>query len=237
VRGRSCEAEFVRYLTGLADYPEEAALKGQGQSCSRAQEREPVRERECVCVRVWCAPKAATRRGSSSFVGNTFNSSAMVLGAPRLGPPGHFDIIGDLYTGKNIPRTRPYLKILGVRSTARPTIEDGPVVKSGQKAHFCNAIVYESYAGSPKPPPPELCPRPISRPIASPDTSWATTAIRLHPLFGLFFSAVDAGLQCTRPNKNLSTYFFISPVSNVFTPLTLLSSLSQACSRYVTSGA
>jgi hypothetical protein len=32
------------------------------------------------------------------------------------------------------------------------------MVKSGQKAHFCNAIVYESYAGSPKPPSPELCP-------------------------------------------------------------------------------
>ena len=41
---------------------------------------------------------------------------------------------------------------------------DGPMVKSGQKAYFYNAIVYESYARSPKPPIPELCPRPISCP-------------------------------------------------------------------------
>ena len=45
-----------------------------------------------------------------------FNSSAMVLGAPRLGLPGYFDITGDSYTGKIIPTVRPYLKILGVRS-------------------------------------------------------------------------------------------------------------------------
>jgi hypothetical protein len=29
-----CEAEFVRYLTGLVDYPEEATLEGQGQSAT-----------------------------------------------------------------------------------------------------------------------------------------------------------------------------------------------------------
>jgi hypothetical protein len=72
-------------------------------------------------------------------IGNTFNSSAMVLGTSRFGLPGHFDITGDLYAGK----IRPYLKILGVRSTARLTTEDGPMVKSGQKAHSYSAIVYE----------------------------------------------------------------------------------------------
>jgi hypothetical protein len=35
---------------------------------------------------------------------------------------------------KNIPKVRLYLKILGVRSTARLTIENDPMVKSGEKA-------------------------------------------------------------------------------------------------------
>jgi hypothetical protein len=33
-------------------------------------------------------------------VSKAFNSSAMMLGVSRFGLPGHFDVIGDLYTGK-----------------------------------------------------------------------------------------------------------------------------------------
>jgi hypothetical protein len=94
----------------------------------------------------------------------------MVLGAPRFGLPGHFDVTGDL-CGENIPWVRLYLKVLGVRSTARLTIEDGPMVKNCQKAYSTVRLYMKSYARSPKPPLPELCPRPISRPIVSPDTS------------------------------------------------------------------
>src|SRR5271170_7927539 len=38
--------------------------------------------------------------GHGEGVGNAFNSSAMVLGAPRFGLPGHFDAAGDLCAGK-----------------------------------------------------------------------------------------------------------------------------------------
>jgi hypothetical protein len=51
--------------------------------------------------------------------------------------------------GKNISRARPYLRILGVRSTARLTIVDGPMAKSGQKAYFYSAIVYEKLCRKP----------------------------------------------------------------------------------------
>jgi hypothetical protein len=57
----------------------------------------------------------------------------MMLGASRSSLPGHFDVVGDFVCGKNIPRIRLYLKILGVRSMARLAIEDGAMVKSGQK--------------------------------------------------------------------------------------------------------
>jgi hypothetical protein len=38
--------------------------------------------------------------GHREGVGNAFNSSAMVLGAPRFDLPGHFDVAGDLCAGK-----------------------------------------------------------------------------------------------------------------------------------------
>ena len=76
-------------------------------------------------------------------------SDVIGLGIFRANPYLAIFGVGINDVNRNIPRVRPYLKILGVRSTARLTIEDGPMVKSGQKAHFCNAIVYESYAGSP----------------------------------------------------------------------------------------
>jgi hypothetical protein len=58
----------------------------------------------------------------------------MMVGARRFSLPGHFDVAGDFVCEKNIPRVKLYLKILGVRSTARLTIEDGPMVKRGQRA-------------------------------------------------------------------------------------------------------
>ena len=38
--------------------------------------------------------------GHREGVGNAFNSSAMVLGAPKFGLSGHFDAAGDLCAGK-----------------------------------------------------------------------------------------------------------------------------------------
>ena len=38
--------------------------------------------------------------GHREGVGNTFNGSAIVLGALRFGLPGHFDVAGDLCAGK-----------------------------------------------------------------------------------------------------------------------------------------
>jgi hypothetical protein len=45
------------------------------------------------------------------------------------------------------------------------------MVKSGQKARSTVRLPMKSYARSPKPPLPELCTRPISRPIVYPDTN------------------------------------------------------------------
>ena len=66
-------------------------------------------------------------------VSKAFNSSAMMFGASRSSLPGQFDVVGDFVCGKNMPRVRLYLKILGVRSMARLAIEDGTMVKSGQQ--------------------------------------------------------------------------------------------------------
>jgi hypothetical protein len=71
--------------------------------------------------------------GYREGVSKAFNSSTVMLGAFRFSLPGHFDAVGDFVCGKNIPRVRLYLKILGVRSMARLAVEDGAMVKSGQK--------------------------------------------------------------------------------------------------------
>src|SRR2546423_7082920 len=43
---------------------------------------------------------ACARSGYREGVGNAFNSSAMVLCAPRFSRPGHFEAAGDLCVGK-----------------------------------------------------------------------------------------------------------------------------------------
>jgi hypothetical protein len=63
-----------------------------------------------------------------------------MLCAPRFGLPGRFEAAGDLCVGKIIPRVRPYLKILGARSTARLIMEDGEERTEGT---FYSAIACE----------------------------------------------------------------------------------------------
>jgi hypothetical protein len=87
----------------------------------------------------------------------------------QIRPARPFEAVGDLCVGENIPRARPYLKILGTRSMARLIMEDGEERTEGI---FYSAIAYENLCQKPpKPPYPELCTRPISRPIVYPDTS------------------------------------------------------------------
>jgi len=49
-------------------------------------------------------PLIPSTLGHKEGVGNAFNSSAMVLGAPRFSLPGHFDVAGNLCTRKIYPR-------------------------------------------------------------------------------------------------------------------------------------
>jgi hypothetical protein len=54
------------------------------------------------------------------------------------------------------------------------------VVKSGQGISY-SAVAYEKLYQKPQAPLPELCTRPISRPIVYPDTSWEQSYIYREP--------------------------------------------------------